>query len=141
MKTLGNFVKWFLYITVGILIVSGISYRIAGMDMVPVDVFGMILLSAFVTALATVLMLPKDEDGKGKSCVKFVLHYLVLCVIMIFLGKRFGWLNYNFAGIAMMVIDVGLVYLLAFIVYYIVDIRQANKINKMLQEKYGDEEL
>lgn len=141
MKTLGNFIKWFLYITVGILIVCGISYRIAGIETVTVDVFGMILLSGFVTTLATVLILPKEEDGKVKSCVRFVLHYIVLCVIMSFLGEQFGWLNYDLAGIGMMVVDVGLVYLLAFISYYIIDIKQASEINRMLQEKYGDEEL
>lgn len=141
MKTIGNFVKWFLYITVGILIVCGISYRIAGIETVTVDVFGMILLSAFVTTLATVLILPKEEDGKGKSCVKFVLHYIVLCVIMCFLGEWFGWIDYDLAGVGGMAIDVGLVYLLAFIAYYIIDIRQAAEINKILQEKYGDEEL
>lgn len=141
MKTLGNFVKWFLYITVGILIVCGISYVLAGVEMVMVDVFGMILLSAFVTALATVLITPKDEDGKVKSCVKIVLHYIILCVIMCFLGVWFGWMHFDLAGIAMMVVDVGLVYLLAFVAHYIVDVKQAGEINKMLQEKYGDEEL
>ncbi len=141
MKTLGNFIKWFLYITVGILIVCGISYRMAGKETVTVDVFGMILLSAFVTTLATVFILPGEEDGKVKSCVKFVLHYIVLCVIMSFLGERFGWIDYDLIGIVGMAIRVGLVYLLAFMAYYIIDIRQAGEINRMLQEKYGDEEL
>lgn len=141
MKILGNFIKWFVYITVGILIVCGINYKLAGSETVPVDVFGMILLSAFVTTLATVLFSPREEDGKVKSCVKYVLHFIVLCVIMCFLGKRFGWIDYDLVGIGGMVIDVGLVYLLAFIAYYVIDIKQAKEINKMLQEKYGDEEL
>ncbi len=141
MKTLGNFIKWFLYITVGILIVCGISYKMAGKEMVTVDVFWMILLSAFVTTLATTLFLPKEEEGKVMSGIKFVLHYIVLCVIMCFLGERFGWINYDLAGIVGMIIRVGLVYLLAFMAYYIIDIKQASDINKMLQEKYGDEEL
>lgn len=139
MKTLGNFVKWFLYITVGILFVCGISYGIAGMETVTADIFGMIFLSAFVTTLATVLILPKEEDGKVKSGVKFVLHYIVLCVIMSFLGEGFGWLNFDLYGIGMMALDVGIVYFLVFIAYYIVDVKQADEINKMLQEKYGDE--
>ena len=141
MKILGNLVKWFLYITVGILIVCGISYGIAGIETVTVNVFGMILLSAFVTALATVLILPKEEDGKVKSCIKYVLHYIALCVIMCFLGERFGWINFDLVAIGLMVIDVGLVYLLVFIAYYIIDVKQAGEINKMLREKYGDEEI
>jgi len=141
MKALGKFVKYFLYITVGIFIVCGINYKIAGIETVTVDVFGMILLSAFVTTVATVLIHSKEDDGKVKSCVKFVLHYIILCMIMSFLGKQFGWIDFDLAGIGMMVIDVGVVYLLVFIVYYIIDIKQAEKINQMLQEKYGDEEL
>ncbi len=141
MKTLGNFIKWFVYITVGILIVCGISYRMAGNETVTVDVFWMILLSAFVTTLVSVLILPKEEEGKVKSGIKFVLHYIVLCVIMCFLGERFGWIDYDLAGVVGMIIRVGVVYLLAFMAYYIIDIKQASDINKMLQEKYGDEEL
>ena len=38
MKILGNFIKWFLYITVGILIVCGISCSIEGKEMVTVDI-------------------------------------------------------------------------------------------------------
>ncbi len=140
MKTLVNFVKWFLYITVGIFIVCGISYRITGLETVTVDVFGMILLSAFFTTLVTVLILPREEDGKGKFCVKLALHYIMLCVIMSFLGAKFGWIYFDLTGIGMMAIDVGLVYLLVFIAHYIIDIKQADEINRMLQEKYGDEE-
>ena len=141
MKTLGNFIKWFLYITGGILIVCGVSYWLAGMEAVPVNVFGMIFLSAFVTTLATILILPGEEDGKVKSYVKFVLHYIVLCVIMCFLGVRFGWMNSDLIGIGMMVIDVGLVYVLAFLAHYFIDVKQADEINKKLEERYGDQEL
>ena len=141
MNMLGNFIKWFLYITVGILVVCGVSYGIAGVETVTVDVFGMILVSAFVTTLATILILPREEDGKVKACVRFVLHYIILSVIMSFLGARFGWINFDLIGIGMMVIDVGLVYLLTFIIHYIIDIKQAGQINKRLQEKYGNEEM
>ena len=141
MKVFGNFVKWFLYIAVGIMIVCGISYGLAGMETVPVDIFWMILLSAFATALVTVLIQPQENDGKGKACLKNVLHYVILCVIMCFLGVNFGWMNLDMPGIGMMAIDVGIVYLLVFVIYYIVDSKQADEINRMLQEKYGDEEL
>lgn len=141
MKILGNFIKWFLYIAVGILIVCGVSYKMAGNETVTVDVFWMILLSAFVTTLISVLILPKEEDGKVKSGIKFGLHYIALCIVMCFLGERFGWVEFNMAGVVGMVIRVGLVYLLAFMAYYIIDVKQASDINKMLQEKYGEEEL
>lgn len=140
MKKVRDFVKWFLYITVGILIVCGINYGLSGMDSVPVDVFGMILSSAFVTAFVTALVQPQEQDGKAKSVVKYIVHYIMLCVIMSFLGTRFGWINFEWKGIVSMSVDVGIVYLLVFVAYYLVDVRQADRINKVLKEKYGDEE-
>ncbi len=142
MKVLGNFIKWFLYITVGILIVCGISYSMTGCETVPVDVFWMILLAAFVTALVTVVFIcwPEEEDGKVKTYVRLGLHYIVLCVIMCFLGEKFGWLKFDIAGVVGMAIKVGIVYMLVFLAYYLIDIKQASDINKMLQEKYGKEE-
>lgn len=109
--------------------------------MVTTDIFWMILLSGFVTTLVTILFLPRESDRKGKSGIKFTLHYVALCVVMCFLWERFGWVEFNFTGIIGMAIKVGLVYFLAFMTYYIIDIKQASDINKRLQEKYGEEEL
>lgn len=140
MKTFGKFVKWFLYIATGILVVCGINFKIAGVKMVSVDVFGDILFSAFVTTLVTVLLIPRECDRKIKTCVKLALHYISLCVIMFFLGAWFGWISLNRAGIAAMAVNVALVYLFASAVYCLIDIKQAGEINRMLQAKYGDEE-
>ncbi len=85
-----NFIKRFLYVTVGIFAVCGAGYTIAGVETVTVDIFGMILLSSFATTLSTVFMLPKEKDGKVKTWVKLILTYVVLCVIISFLGIRFG---------------------------------------------------
>ncbi len=141
MKTIGNFIKYFLYITVGIFVVCGISFTLSGMETVSVDTFGMILLSAFVTALLTVFLLPAEEDGKGKTLVKYAMHYIILCIIMSFLGIKFGWIPFEVIGICLMAVDVGLVYFIVFISSYIIDNRQAGEINKRLQEKYGNEEV
>ena len=54
-------------------------------------------------------------------------------------GKWFGWLEFNFEGITMMVISVSVVHLLVWGAYYLIDLRQANKINQRLLEKYGDD--
>lgn len=138
MRAFSNFVKWFLYITTGILIVCGINYKLAGIEMITVNIFWMILFSGFVTTLVTVLLLPEEKDGKTKSYIKFALHYIALCMSMIPLGVWFGWIQFNLSGIAKMMIDVGGVYLSAIFVYYIIDCKQADEINRMLKEKYGD---
>lgn len=138
MKKFANFIKWFSYITVGICIVCWGGYIMEGMKVASVHVFGMILLSAFVTTLATILLLPEEEDRKLKSGIRFALHYIVLCTLMSILGMWFGWIEAALSGVGKMVIYVGLVYLLAFGAYYIIDIKQADAINRKLKEKYGD---
>lgn len=140
MKTIGSFIKCFLYITTGVLIVCGASFTFSGVEMVPVDTFWKVLFSGFVTTLVTVLILPKEEDGKVKTYIKFALHYIALCIVMSLFGVWFGWMDFDFSGIVMMVVDVGLVYLLTFFAYYIIDRKQADDINKRLREKYGDDE-
>ncbi len=140
MKGISNFVKWFLYITTGILIICGVNYQLAGVEMVSVDVFWKILFSGFATTLVSVLLLPKEEDGKIKMYLKFGLHYAALCIVMIPLGCWFGWIDMEPSGIICMMLDVGGVYLAALFAYYIVDRKQADEINRMLKEKYGDAE-
>ena len=140
MRMFSNFVKWFLYITTGILVICGINYKLAGVETVTVDIFRKILFCGLVTTLATVLLLPKEEDGRTKSCIKFALHYVVLCTIMIPLGVRFGWIELHLTGIVTMMIDVGGVYLLSLGAHYFIDCKQADEINRMLKERYGDSE-
>lgn len=139
MRTFSNFVKWFLYITTGIMVICGMNYTLAGVETVTVDIFWKILFCGFATTLVTMLLLPKEEDGKVKSYIKFALHYIMLCVIMVPLGAWFGWVDFDWTGVAIMMINVGGVYLAAFLAYYIIDCRQADEINKVLKEKYGDD--
>lgn len=140
MKKIADYVKWFLYITTGILIVCGVNMEMMGMDMIPLKTLWQILLSGFLTTAVTVLLLPTELAGKVETCVKFLLHYVSLCIVMILCGNWFGWLDLDFKGILMMVVSVAGVYLLAFAAYYLIELRQANRINQKLKEKYGDEE-
>lgn len=140
MKIAGYFVKWFLYITTGILIVCGASLAFSGVEMITVNIFWQILFSGFMTALVTVLFLPKEEDQKLTTYIKYALHYIALCIVMILIGVWFGWMPLDLFGIFIMLVEVGVVYLLSFSAYYIVDVKQADEINKRLREKYGDEE-
>lgn len=140
MRWFRNFVKWFLYITTGILVICGINYKLAGVETVSTDIFWNILFCGLATTLATVLLLPKEEDGRTVSYLKFALHYVVLCIIMVPVGVWFGWISLSLSGVVKMAVDVGGVYLLAVVAYCITDYRQADEINRRLKEKYGDSE-
>lgn len=142
MGRVNNFVKWFLYITTGILIVYAINVTISGDDTVSVKSLWNLLLSGFLTALITeffiVFMESRESDKKGSMLINFFIHYAILCIVMIVCGNWFGWVSLNPSGIFMMMVSVAGVYLMACIFYYIIDMKQADEINKKLKEKYGD---
>ena len=140
MEKIRMFFKCYLYITVGILIVVAVSCTLSGEKTVSVNTFWQILLSGFPTTLVTVIMFPHDEKTKIRVVVKLILHYVSLCLVMFFCGSRFGWMTPNPAGAAVMMLDVGAVYLFAVAALYLIDVSQAREINKRLQEKYGEEE-
>ena len=140
MKRFGNFVKWYLYITTGILIVCAVNFTLADAETIASDTLWKILFSGFLTTAVTVFLVPQEEDSKMKSYVKFFLHYFTLCIVMIICGVWFGWIHPCFSGVVAMAVDVAVVYLLAFLSYYIIDRKQAEEINQRLKEKYGEEE-
>ena len=140
MKSIGEFIKWFIYITIGIFLVCAISFTLEGATEMPVSTFWKILLEGLVATVVTVLLQPKEDDGVGKTWIKFALHYLSLCIIMCCFGIWFGWIHFSVVGIFIMALDVAIVYALCTTVYYLVDVRQAKGINQVLREKYGEKD-
>lgn len=140
MKRLREALKWFLYITTGILFVVALSYSLAGEENVPTIGLWYILLAGLLTTIVTMILAPTEEEKQAVIGVKMILHYVVLCVVMTILGIVFGWMTFSLEGVIMMCIDVAIVYVISFFAYCIVDRKQADAINKRLKEKYGDEE-
>ncbi len=140
MKSIGEYIKWFVYITVGIFLVCAISFTLEGEETIPVNTIWKVMLEGLVATLVTVQLQPQENDGKGKTWIKFALHYLSLCIIMCCFGIWFGWIRFSVKGIIVMSVDVAIVYALSTVIYYLVDVQQAKGINKVLQEKYGEEE-
>lgn len=134
MKLMSEVFKWFLYITTGILIVTAIMYTILGEETMPVNTLWKILVAGVLTTGVTVCFKPWKDWGYAG----FLLHYLALCVVMIACGCMFGWINFNVQGALVMMIDVAIVYVIAFGAYWLVDLRQAKAINQKLKEKYKD---
>lgn len=140
MKKLFEFIKWFFYITTCVLFVCAANIQISGDETVPTITLWQILLSGFITALITVILRPGEQDGGRIGVIKIIVHYFVLCGVMIGCGCRFGWMNLNLNGIVMMAVSVAVVYLLVFLAGYWLDKKQADEINKKLKGKYSDKE-
>lgn len=140
MKRVFEFMKWFFYITTCVLIVVAVNIEIAGDEFIRPAVLWQILLSGFLTSFVTILLRPNEDDGGRLGFLKILIHYLVLCVVMIVCGYWFGWLKLNFRGILMMVVSTAVVYLLVYLAAYRLDKKQADEINRKLQGKYKDME-
>lgn len=141
MKKISDAMKWFCYITTAILVVCTVIIMTVGEQAISPKTLPQILLSGFLTTIITTLLQSKEETKKSIIYIKCFLHYIALCVVMVICGKWFGWLEFNFSGITMMIIAVACVYILAFSTYYIIDLKQADAINQRLKEKYQDEPI
>nr|MBQ8252047.1 DUF3021 family protein [Lachnospiraceae bacterium] len=139
MKKIGEYVKWYVYITTSILMVVALIFGLYGAEELPGETLWQILVSGFVTTLLTVIMVYVDAVTVAGTVMKFIGHYACLCTVMIVLGGWFGWINLNVRGIVLMVCAVAAVYVLAFGAYYIIDLRAAKQMNQRLKEKYGEE--
>ena len=139
MRRLSDFIKWYFYITTGILFIVAGNFALVKAEMIPGDTLWQILLSGFLTTLVTVALVPREGMSKKITWIHILLHYLGLCVTMVISGYWFGWINLNPAGICLMMVSVALVYLIVFVVYYLLDVKQADAINRKLQEKYSEE--
>ena len=140
MKFLKDFVRWFFYISTAVLFICAVDFSLWGGDLIPKSTLWQILLSGFLTAALTVLLFPGEGGSRARIFFQCLAHYGALCAVMIVSGHQFGWLEYSFGGIAMMLVSVAGVYVICLGLHYLVDLRYADKINRRLQEKYGEKE-
>ena len=139
MRIISSFIKWYLYITTGILLVCAINMTLWRKENIPSDTLWKILLSGFLTTVVTMFFLLRESDSKLVMGYRMIFHYLTLSIVMIVSGGWFGWLEFRISGIAMMLISVAVVYLLTSLAYYILDRKEAQEINQKLNEKYHDD--
>ncbi len=140
MELVRNFIKWFLYITISIFLVVTLTYKMYSVDTIPTDTLINILISGFLTTAVTVVIALRECKSKWTALLKYILHYIALCVVMCLCADWFGWYDLNLSGILSMSLSVAIVYAMSFGVYCLIDWKQAKDINKMLKEKYKDEE-
>lgn len=139
MKIISSFIKWYFYITTGILFVCAINMTLSREENIPSDTLWKILLSGFLTTVVTMFFLFRESDSKFVMGYRMILHYLALGIVMILNGRWFGWLEFDISGIVMMLLSVAVVYFLTSFAYYILDRKEAQEINQKLNEKYHDD--
>lgn len=134
MKFLSELIKYFCYITTGIVLVSGVSTM--GNDAVPGITLLQTLLAGGVTALITTVLLSGEPKSKKDMFIRLGLHYVLLCVVMIVIGFWFRWVPRDWLGALFMIASVAVVYLFTTVSYVITSRREVNEMNRALWNKY-----
>ena len=138
LKSFSGFIRWFIAITTGVLIICAVDFSIFHEGNIPKTTLWDILLSSFVTTVVTIIFWGMKEVKEGVSEIAAIaMHYICLCIVMIVFGAKFGWMELNLSGVLMMVLSVAAVYIFSFVVNYILDFQQADLMNQKLKEKYS----
>lgn len=135
MKFITDLIRYFVYITTGILFVFITMLLIEGSDSISIQKLIQIPCAAFVTALVTVIIYSKEAVMKKEFYIRIAIHYLLLCVIMVILGTAFEWIKIDLAGIMIMVISTAAIYVFTFAGAYLSSKSEAEKLNKALKSK------
>ena len=140
MKKIREFLLWFTNITTGTLLICAIQFYLQGGGTMSGNILGHILLTGMLTAAATTLLLPSEECGKGRFILSIVVHFIVLCVIMVYFGSRFGWISLSLEGVLGMIFCVAFVYIFTVSVTVIGHKKEVEQFNRALNEKYNHED-
>ncbi|MBR5513423.1 MAG: DUF3021 family protein [Ruminococcus sp.] len=134
MKYISEFVKYFCYITTGIVIVSGIT--VLSNEMIPSATVLQSVLAGAITALVTTFFLTGEPKSKKDMFLRLTFHYISLCVIMVIIGFSFNWIPHSIMGVIFMIAAVGVVYIFTALSYMFTSQKEIKELNKALNEKY-----
>lgn len=138
MDKLRNFIQWFVTITTGILFLCALSSTMSGAETVSVAMLWQALLAGALCALSTVLFFPTESKSRLHAAGGICLHFLSLCVIMVYCGVRFGWIGWAVKDVCYMVGCVIAVYGFTVGVSYLIEKKQVDLMNRILKEKYPE---
>lgn len=138
MKYISEFIKYFCFITTGILIISGIT--VVNYDEIPPEICLQIVLAGAITALVSTIFLTGEPKSKMDMFLRMGLHYVSLCVIMVIIGIKFNWIPKSITGLIFMIVSVGIVYVFVTLSYVFTSRKEVDEMNKALIKKYHNED-
>jgi uncharacterized membrane protein len=135
MKYVKSYISFFTAIATAILIIVTIDGAINSYESVskylPLEILG----ASALTALITTIILCREIKTRKQFLISFLLHFFLLCVVMIVLGLMFGWINDSFGSIICMILYVALVYVIVFAINYILAKKEADELNEALNKR------
>ncbi len=135
MKYITEIIKYFTFITTGIVILFVAILLIQGGDSISLKtLIGMPCLG-LVTAVVTVFLYPAEARTRREFWLKLLLHYFVLCVVISVFGMVFGWIGLSFKGILLMMVCTAAVYAFTYAVAYLSSKNDADELNQALKKR------
>lgn len=138
MDIIKRFFNHFTTITTGTVIVCAINMIINNIDVWEADILWHILIVGASTGIITALSFTDRKISKIQSIVRYIIHYILINVCVLFLGYTFGWYSLSFKGCLLMIGSIFMVYVFVFIITYVNEKKVANEINKALSNINDD---
>ena len=136
MKTyLNNLFRWFLVINSGILLIVGVI--VMKYDSIPSITIPRIFLASIATSAVTAAFVsldPKKPIEKPVSVFICLVHYILLCVVIMVLGVMFDWFEPTLKGACGVMLSVAGVYIFSALVAYALSKGEAAAMNDALKD-------
>ena len=120
----------FLVVTLSILLTGDINEVHFSVK----DVSG-VLLMGFISGFAAGIFYIKKNMKARTIIVLHIIYFLILNVVLFFLGISFGWFEKSLPSLITMEIMFVLVYLVVLVLVYIFDFNETKKINQKLKDR------
>ena len=131
---LSEFLKWFLIINTGIMVIVWIS--IFRYDTIWTQIIPQIFAASFATSLVTTGFFsynPRKPISVGVRILLTVAHYLILCAIIMTLGTLFDWFELTLKGCLSVVLSVAGVYFISALISYLLSKGEADEITAAIK--------
>ena len=134
-----SLLHYFVDITTAVLIAAAIYLTISGQQMESI-ILWQILLSGFITALPTAILLCFDPKSVKISMILWISHFMLIFVITLLLLKMFGWCSITPLSVMFTFLAVVFIYFFTCFVHYLVDRKHTALMNQQLKKRYSNED-
>lgn len=133
-----SLLHYFVDITTAVIIAAAVYLTFSEQQMENV-ILWQILLSGFITALPTALLLCFDPKSVKVSVILWVIHFLLIFFITLILLKMFGWCRITPTSVFLTFIAVLFIYFFTCSVHYLVAKKHTAWMNQQLKIRYSKE--
>ncbi len=133
-----SLLHYFVDITTAVIIAAAVYLTFSEQQMENV-ILWQILLSGFITALPTALLLCFDPKSVKISVILWVIHFLLIFFITLILLKMFGWCRITPTSVFLTFIAVLFIYFFTCSVHYLVAKKHTAWMNQQLKIRYSKE--